>query len=230
MSRSFEDFRKDVLVSVEEMCRTFYSGNREAFKVKKESLVVKNLEAIMNSALKLSNETGFQSMSLRELSRESGLSMGALYTYFSSKEELLKMIHSQARQVAMEILVRETAAEAGVHERLKRAILTHLYLSEIMKHWFCFFFMETKNLKPEDRKIPRESELDTEQIFIDILDEGVGLGIYAIEDTILAGAMIKALLQDWYLKQWKYQRRRVGIEQYYRFTVSVVEAYVLPVG
>ena len=41
---------------------------------------------------------GFQAMTLRSLSRESGLSMGALYNYFSSKEDLLKIIHSYGSQ------------------------------------------------------------------------------------------------------------------------------------
>ena len=47
---------------------------------------------------------GFDAMSLRDLSRESGLSMGALYSYFTSKDDLLSMIQYHGQSAVEKIL------------------------------------------------------------------------------------------------------------------------------
>jgi hypothetical protein len=43
----------------------------------------------------------------------------------------------------------------------------------------------------------------------------------------LSAALIKAMLQDWYLKRWKYERRKVMVEQYGEFLVDLVLSYIL---
>lgn len=49
--------------------------------------------------MSLSQKTDFHSMSLRDLSSGTGLSMGALYNYFKSKDELLYMIFSPRTEI-----------------------------------------------------------------------------------------------------------------------------------
>lgn len=227
MTTGFDKFKKKNTLSVETICRDFFNNSQGSLKIKKEAVVVKNLETIISTTLRLSSEIGFQTMTLRDLSRESGLSMGALYNYFSSKDNLLRIIHTYGMQTVETVLAEAVAGETDPHAKLRNIIRAHLYLSEIMQQWFTFFFMETKNLKQEDRKIPTESELYTEQVIADILDEGNQSGIYAIKDTLLTAAMIKALLQDWYLKRWKYARRKVSIDSYLAFILESIEAIIL---
>jgi len=211
---------------MEDICRDFYLGNRETIRIKKEAVAVKNLATILNTTLRLSVEMGFQSMTLRDLSRESKLSMGALYNYFSSKDELFKIIHLNGMALITNILIKQIEGEKDHRLRLKNAVRIHLYLSEIMPQWFYFLYMETKNLKKEDRKIPMESELFTEKIFIDILKEGTKSKIYLNKDPLLTASMIKAMLQDWYLKRWKYTKRKVTVDQYASFMIEFIESYI----
>lgn len=227
MTTGFDKFKKKNTLSVETICRDFFSNNQGSLKIKKEAVVVKNLETIITTALRLSSEIGFQTMTLRDLSRESGLSMGALYNYFSSKDDLLRIIHTYGMQTVETVLAEAVAGETDPHSKLCNIISAHLYLSEIMQKWFNFFFMETKNLKQEDRKIPTESELYTEQVIAGILEEGNQSGIYAVKDTLLTAALIKALLQDWYLKRWKYAKRKVSIDSYRAFIFEAIEAIIL---
>jgi TetR/AcrR family transcriptional regulator, cholesterol catabolism regulator len=166
-------------------------------------------------------------MSLRDLCSESGLSMGALYSYFSSKDELVLMIHEQGHKSVQAILKKYTEEIADPVEKLRAAVRAHLYLSEIMSYWFAFFFMETKNLSKKDQRIPIESELWTEKLYIDILAEGNRQGVFSVENLELTGSAIKALMQDWYLKRWKYSKRKIGIDQYTDFVISFIESFVL---
>jgi len=89
----FEDFQKRWVPSVERICRDIYSENRERIAVKKEDVVVKNMMRILDAVFALSREKGFHAMTLRDLSRKSGLSMGALYSYLSSGSALRQEYH-----------------------------------------------------------------------------------------------------------------------------------------
>ena len=221
----FEKFKGLVSLSMEDLCREIFLGNRESIKIKKEGVAVKNLVKIFDAALTLSNEKGFAAMSLRDLSAKAGLSMGALYTYFTSKEELLQMIQRQST-VVIQVLLDQIEGIEDPRVKLKRVIQAHLFLSEVMQPWFYFAYMETKNLAKQEHKKAIEAELATEKLLIDIMKEGQDKGVFKAVNMELTGAVIKAMLQDWYLKRWKYARRNVSVEKYAAFVVDLVETYL----
>ena len=221
----FETFKGLVSLSMEDLCHELFLNNRESIKIKKEGVAVKNLVKILDAALTLSNEKGFAAMSLRDLSAKAGLSMGALYTYFSSKEELLQMIQRQSA-VVVQVLLDQIEGIEDPLSKLKRVIQSHLFLSEVMQPWFYFAYMETKNLAKQEHKKAIAAELATEKLLIDIMKEGRDKGVFKAVNMELTGAVIKAMLQDWYLKRWKYARRNVSVEKYASFVLDLVETYL----
>ena len=223
----FEAFKDSVRLSMEDICEEFLARNRDRIKVKKDRVAVKNLAKIFEATLRVSNEKGFASMSLRDLSREAGLSMGALYSYISSKDELLDMVQQQGRALVFQILGEHLEEIPDPREKLKAGIQTHLYLSEVVQPWFYFSYMETKNLGKEEHRKAIESELFTEKLFVDILREGNRTGVFREVDTDLLGAVLKAMLQDWYLKRWKHERRRLSVEQYAEFVIELMDSYLV---
>lgn len=223
----FEAFRKSIRLSKEDISRDLLEKNRGRIKIKKEKVAVRNLVKIVDAALAISNVKGFASMSLRDLSGEAGLSMGALYSYISSKEELLDMIQQQGRIVVVRVMNENLAGVDEPVEKLQKAIQVHLYLSEVLQPWFYFSYMETKNLPREAHKKAIESELFTEGIFADIIEAGMARGVFRQADPRLSAALIKAMLQDWYLKRWKYERRKVTVEEYGELLVDLVLSYIL---
>ena len=220
----FDSFKNRVQLSKEDICRELFLKNRERIKIKKEKIAVKNLVRIFDAALSISNQKGFSAMSLRDLSAEAGLSMGALYSYISSKDELLDMLQQQGRSVIAKVLIEHLADIEDPWDRLKSGIQIHLYLSEVMQPWFYFSYMETKNLDRDLHKKAIESELFTEQIFIDSIEAGISSGVFRPVDSLLTAAVLKAMLQDWYLKRWKYDRRGVCVEDYAGFLTEVLES------
>lgn len=223
----FETFKKSIQLSKEDISRGLLAENRDRIKIKKEKVAVKNLVRIFDAALAISNVKGFASMSLRDLSSEAGLSMGALYSYISSKEELLDMIQQQGRTVIFRVMGESLEGIDDPAEKLKMAIQVHLYLSEVLQPWFYFSYMETKNLPREAHKKAIEAELFTEQIFADIIEEGMKEALFRQVDFRLSAAVIKSMLQDWYLKRWKYERRKVTVEQYAAFLVDIILSYIM---
>jgi len=154
---TYRRFLRRVDALKRESCLALFDENRQAFQIKKEKTIAKNLERIFNAALEISNRKGFHAMSMRDLSRESGFSVGALYNYFSGKEALLGMMQRQRRMIARQILSADIAAEKEPAGKLRAAIRSHLYLSEAMRPWFYFSYMEAKNLDPEERRAAVEA-------------------------------------------------------------------------
>jgi TetR/AcrR family transcriptional regulator, cholesterol catabolism regulator len=229
ISMNYAEFQKQVSLSRRDICREVYSENRKSIRVKKEDTVVRNLERIFNATLKISNQKGFQAMSMRDLSRETHLSMGALYSYFSSKEELLAMLQHQRRMITKRILQKHIQKETDPPAKLRAAVLTHLHLSEAMQPWFYFSYMEAKNLSKKEQDLAVASELYTESILAGILKEGQDLKFFVISDVQLTACVVKAMLQDWYLKRSKYARRNITVDQYAHFILQFIEAFILKI-
>ncbi len=225
--QTLSEFKNFINLSKRQICEEIFSENADKIKVKKPERVVKNLAKIFDATLSISNAKGFQAMSLRDLSEASGLSMGALYSYFTSKDELVHMIQEQGRRVTTRVLYEQVEAAAGILDKLRAAIVAHLYISEVMQPWFYFSYMEAKNLPKKQRREAVESELATEKLLSDILAKGQEEGVFRQTDPPMTAALIKAALQDWYLKRWKYRSRDVSVEAYARFVLDWVEKYVV---
>jgi AcrR family transcriptional regulator len=223
----YADFQNKISLSKEDICRQVYRENRNSIRVKKEDTVVKNLERIFSATLSISNRKGFQAMSMRDLSRETHLSLGALYSYFASKDELLAMLQNQRRTITKRILDDCIAKEIKPAARLRAAIITHLYLSESMQPWFYFSYMEAKNLSKAEQDLAVASELYTESLLAEIIEEGKAAGDFLARDAQLTASVIKAMVQDWYLKRSKYAKRRIPVEHYAQFVLQFIEPFLL---
>ncbi|GBC59668.1 TetR family transcriptional regulator [Desulfonema ishimotonii] len=223
----YAQFKKLIAESKEDLYKKTFAENRDSIRVKKEQTAMRNLEKIFCAVLRISNEKGFQTMSMRDLSKAANLSMGALYAYFSSKEELLGMLQRQGRELVRQMLTEQIEKEKTASARLRVAIKISLYLSEAMQPWFYFSYMETKNLNEKERKKAIAGELHTETMITDILASGEAEGIFRHRNHRLSASVINAMLQEWYLKRWKYARRGISVDHYAGFILDFVESFYL---
>ncbi len=194
---NFADFKHRVDISSIDLCRETFAFHNADIRIKKEQTGIRNLQRIFDACLRLSNRKGFQAMTMRELSRESGLSLGALYAYFPGKDALLSMLQHRHRTITRRILESHVAASPTPREKLTAAVRTHLYLSEILQPWFYFSFMEAKYLSAGEKKEAVASDLFTAQLFVDILEAGEQNGDFTCRDHHISAGLIKAMLQDW---------------------------------
>lgn len=164
-------------------------------------------------------------MSLRDLSREAGVSMGSIYSYIGSKDQLSAMILGHVLFLVDTVLTLPTA-DAIPAIRLRRLLRNHVYLSEVMQPWFFFAYMEAKTFDRRCRQLAIDSELRTEGLVAECLAAGQAEGAFAAADPTMTASLVKPLLQDWYLKRWKYQRRDIDPDGYADWVIRFVEAAV----
>ncbi|MFY9828509.1 MAG: hypothetical protein WAK69_07820, partial [Rhodoplanes sp.] len=49
-------------------------------------------------------------------------------------------------------------------------------------------------------------------------------------DPRLTSALLKAMIQDWYLKGWKYRELKTDVETFADFVQDLIERHLLPEG
>lgn len=210
--------------SLDALCASMLERHRDTIGVQKPEFALRKLKVIVTAALELSNRKGFQAMSLRDLSEASGVSMGGLYAYFDSKTTLLKMILTEVTAAVKRSLAAappDIAADPRAH--LLWLIDTHVRMTEEMLPWFTFAFMEAKNFPASERRMATDSEELTEAYLADAITAGVRSGAFRPDTSPLLPALIKPLIQDWYVKRAKYRRRGVSMQTY----IETVQAICL---
>jgi len=222
---NYTAFLEETSICKEAFYKHALTEDCKTVRIKKEKTIIKNLEKIFEATFRICAEKGFQGMTMRDLSTESGLSMGGLYSYFSTKEELSITLQRAGNTFVGKWLEEQSKDIEDPEERLKKVIRTHLYLSELMQPWFYFAYMEAKNLNRKERETAKQAELYTEKIIFDILVEGEKRGQFKTRNHNLTSAVLKAALQDWYLKRWKYQKRDTSVDQYADFVIELFNAY-----
>ncbi len=230
MPASLNQFRRELGLSMQGLAREMYRDNAERFKVQKEAVAVKNISNILDATLTLANRKGFAAMSLRDLSERTGMSLGGLYAYIGSKDDLVTLIQRFGIDTTQRILQAQTVAITDPIERLHTAIRAHLFLSEILRAWFYFSYMEARHLGPQEKQRAIAAERRTEALFCEIIEAGQQAGLFRPLDALMAAAMLKAMLQDWYLKRGKYREREVGVEQYAVSVIDLMDNYLQSKG
>ena len=103
------------------MCETVSSRRAE----KREQ----QTRRILQAAAKCFVQSGFQGASMQEICREAGMSPGALYRYFPSKEAIIEALVAEIRHRDAEILSEMVSCD-DVVEGILKAFFNHLMHAE----------------------------------------------------------------------------------------------------
>ncbi len=86
----------------------------------------KKLDQILEHATAVFYEKGYEGASMRDLSRESGMSLAGLYYYFENKEKLLHLIQRHTFRTVIDRLKLRLAGISDPEERMRAFIANHL--------------------------------------------------------------------------------------------------------
>ena len=219
---NFEQFQQMTPLNGENIWEYILDRHAERIGVKRRKPALENLERIFVATFRLANDVGFRAMSLRDLCRETGLSMGGLYGYITSKDQLAEMIEDVVRHATQALPLLFVDVKSPL-DRLEAMIRSSIYLSEVLQPWFYFVFMDSRVLQVEQRSMAKNSELYVQTL--------IAATIAEIEpkpqgDPTLLAAHCLALFQDWYVKRWKYRAAKVNVDDFADSVVSTVRGYL----
>ncbi len=221
---NFEQFQKMTPLNGDNIWCYILDRHAGSIGVKRRKPALENLERIFGATFRLANDVGFRAMSLRDLCRETGLSMGGLYGYIEGKDQLAEMIEDVVRQTTYE-LPRVFGNVAQPLDRLEALIRASIYLSEVLQPWFYFVYMDSRVLQVEQRSMAKNSELYVQALIAGIIDE---IEPRPAGNSTLLAAHCLALFQDWYVKRWKYRAAKVHVDDFADSVVHAVRRHLQP--
>ena len=207
---TFIEFEKNFEYQGEHLYSVIFERNKENIKVSKEKFAVRNLQKIFNATFVISPKIGFQAMSLRDLSAETGLSMGGLYSSIASKEAIVIMVKDVVAVVCDEIVENSMAKDDPI-EALKTMVRGYLFSSTLMQSWFNFLYFETKSLPAKEQEASKNLELQQVSAMAKILSQ---LKPESSLDMEFVATMALSLIQERYVKPWKHHNPKTTVDQY----------------
>lgn len=196
-----------------------YHQNKQRLDLKNERIATAKLATIIPAVFTISKKHSFHGMSLRDLSLETGYSTGGLYKYFRDKEDLFVIIHHGLVAMTERVLI--SVQDDNPLTSIDHLLIYHLYMSERLKSWFYFVFMEAKHLNRPLLNRFIESEKLLEQVLIADIEKAVSLQLCDCRSPFLTASVFKSVLQEWYLKNHKYQAKNISLGDYKQHILTV---------
>ena len=223
---SYKAFLKRFPLQGEGLYSTLFSRHSELIQTQKPKFALSNLERILNATFEISSTSGFEKMSLRDLSKKADMSMGAIYSCISKKEDIALMVADIVRLSSE--MTRDYAMKSGsVWSQIEQSMRFHLYVSTLLQPWYFFLYFETRSL-PEAQQIESTKiELDAISSIEEKIIEGVANGEFDVEHPRMIANTIVVLLEDWYLKPWKHSSSSTKPNQHQSIEKQV-NAYFQP--
>lgn len=185
-------------------------------QIKNPDLVRRRRRQIVDAAVQLFIEKGFHKTTTRQIAKAAGFSIGSLYEYVASKEDVLYLvcdaIHAEMRNAVAEALSRVS----GGREALAEVIREYFLVCHRMSDHILLMYQETQSLPQQWRKKVLENEISITGLFVAVISRLVESGHLpnlderAIE---LVAHNISVLGHMWTFRRW-FLARHYSIEDY----------------
>ncbi|WP_139491045.1 TetR/AcrR family transcriptional regulator [Brevibacillus dissolubilis] len=191
--------------------------------VKDPKLIEKRREQIIEAAVDLFIHKGFHKTTTREIARASGFSIGTLYEYIESKEDVLYLV-CDAIHNEVETRLRETITPNGTGLKILTMALKNFFrVMDQVNDRVLLIYQETKSLPPETIKYVLRREEEIAGIFVEILHKGIEDGSIRIDekDVKLMAHNIMVLGEMWTFRRWTLSRD-YSLEEYTEKQISLL--------
>lgn len=176
--------------------------------VKDESLVEIRRQQILQASILLFREKGFHRATTREIAKAAGFSIGTLYEYVRTKEDVLYLICDNI-SVKVNNSFAPFPEQNATIEDLEIAIANYIRVVDTMLDEFTIMYQETKSLPKEAMRYVLNKELEMVGIFEQMLKSCVISGKLKLtaEEIFLAANQILVMGQSWAFRKWAIHAR-----------------------
>lgn len=207
-------------------------GNGVPTQIKNPDLVLERRRQIVDSTVHLFVEHGYHKTTTRMIAKAAGFSIGSLYEYVGSKEDVLYLvceaIHAEVERAVEEAL----SGTVRGKETLAEVIREYFLVCDSMSDHVLLMYQVTQFLPQKWQKRALENELRITDIFIQVLTRLSGKGDFPIldEKTVkMLGHNISVLGHMWAFRRWDLGKN-LTIEEYIKFQTDFVLGNILGGG
>jgi len=220
---SFAEFRDAYQYRGDKIYELIYERHKYSLRGKRPEVVVRNLKAIFEHAFEISQQRGFYAMSLRDLSRSSELSIGALYGCIKSKNDIPNIACDTINFLHAEFLQRYQQDTAS-NEVLMSHIRHSVYLAEIWDSWFRFLFQEIAHLDDESRCCVSSLDRSHQQLLCALIGQQrdhTNSDKNVLDNVMIPRAVI-SFVHECFIKNEDFKQQGITVDQYASSLVNLI--------
>jgi len=191
--------------------------------VKDRRLLERRRSQIIEAAVGLFTANGFHKTTTRQIAQAAGLSVGSLYEYVRSKEDILYLVTDHIH-AAVETRLRKAIRQAkNGREALRQAIAAYFAVCHDLSDDILLIYQESKSLPAEARRFVLDNEARITEIFEEILRRGAADGSLAFNgpSVSLMADNITVLGHMWTFRRWRLAKM-YDLDQYTRVQTRLI--------
>lgn len=162
-------------------------------------------EHIIETSLILFEKKGFHGVSINEIVTTAGTSKGGFYHHFSSKDELLFVIHDLFITYAIGNAKEADQSHESPTERLQAIIKNFVQVFHVYKAHLSVFYQEAIYLRPEYEEVMKAKRNEFKTIIDRVIQEGIEQGEFRknleVDITVMAILGMVNWMHKWYDEQ-----------------------------
>lgn len=177
--------------------------------VKDEQLIQKRRNQMIKGAVTLFKEKGFHRTTTREIANAAGFSIGTLYEYISSKEDVLYLVCDSIYDHVRELLEKDLNPKKGTLDSLSIGIANFFRIMDEMQDEVLVMYQEAKSLTKDALPYVLKKELEMVEMFETLLTRCVENGeINLTEKQVnMLAHNIFVQGQMWGFRRWVLQKQ-----------------------
>jgi len=199
--------------------------------VKDEKLVALRREQMIKGAVQLFKQKGFPRTTTREIAKAAGFSIGTLYEYIRTKDDVLYLVCDSIYEHVKERLEEVVCTEKGSIESLKIAITNYFKVMDELQEEVLIMYQEVRFLPKESLPYVLEKEFQMVGMFENILEQCTENGTFTLnkKEIQLLAHNIFIQGQMWGFRRWASQKLYT-LEEYTEMQIRYVlqGAHMLP--
>jgi len=164
-------------------------------------------DRIMDAALRIFAEKGFQNATITEISKEAGVSEATIYEYFGTKEDLLFAIPERISNQTYEETSKVLPYIKGVEGKMRAMLLSYFQLYESNPDYSALVLLQLMSNK-RFRETPAHAAIRrSAHRLLDCIREGIADGTFRKDaDAYLIRSMLMGTIEHLFI-QWHMQGR-----------------------
>lgn len=174
--------------------------------IQDQALVQTRHEQIFRAASHVFIAHGYDRATVRQIADEAGLSLGSLYTYIKTKEDILYLVFDKLTAARRENIAKAIEGLDDPVARIKAAIRAHLETAHRYQDEVLLMYQETKSLSPASMHSVLKRESEYIAFFEQILMTGFERAVFR-GDARLSADIVIFLCSIVALRRWSLSRR-----------------------
>lgn len=176
--------------------------------VKDERLVKKRRDQMIKGAVTLFIQKGFHRTTTREIAKASGFSIGTLYEYIRTKEDVLYLVCDSIYDQVSERLQEDLDTNRGTLESLRIGIAGYFRVVDEMQDEVLVMYQEVKSLSKDALPYVLKKELEMVEMFEQVIKGCVENGELDLteEQVKMIAHNIFVQGQMWAFRRWSLKK------------------------